>query len=327
MPAAVIVTPSVGTFCNSTTITADNSGSGTIYFQGTTSNGTSGALPSTSESITTSGTYYFRAQSSAGCWGPEGSAIVTINTTPAQPGSITGAASVCDNTTGNAYSIAAVGGATGYTWTYSGAGATINGSTNNITIDFAAGATSGTLSVTADNSCGSSAAQTLAIAIGVAPAAPVATAATNITCGGVTVNWSASANATTYYLDVSTDPAFGSFVTGYNNLNVGNVLTYDVSGLVGSTIYYYRIWGGSSCGTGLSSNDINFTTSNATPATPGAISGTTGQCPALTGQTYSITAVANATTYTWNVPVGWDHYCRCRNYINNSNYRCCRPKW
>ncbi len=43
----------------------------------------------------------------------------------------------------------------------------------------------------------------------------------------------------------------------------------------------------------------------AAPSTPGTISGTTTQCPALTGQIYSISAVTNATTYTWTVPTGW----------------------
>ena len=42
-----------------------------------------------------------------------------------------------------------------------------------------------------------------------------------------------------------------------------------------------------------------------TPSTPGTIAGTATQCPALINQIYSITAVANATTYTWAVPTGW----------------------
>ena len=41
------------------------------------------------------------------------------------------------------------------------------------------------------------------------------------------------------------------------------------------------------------------------PQTPGAISGTTSQCPGQTDQSYSITAVAGATVYTWSVPAGW----------------------
>ena len=48
-----------------------------------------------------------------------------------------------------------------YAWTYSGTGATINGSGNAITIDFASNATSGTLNVSASNACGSSVPQNI----------------------------------------------------------------------------------------------------------------------------------------------------------------------
>ncbi|MDI9258542.1 beta strand repeat-containing protein, partial [Flavobacterium sedimenticola] len=91
LPAAVVVS-GAGTFCSNATITADNGGDGTIYFQGTTSDGTSTATASVSQAISTSGTYYFRAQSAAGCWGVQGSAVVVIQT----PVSITTTpASIC----------------------------------------------------------------------------------------------------------------------------------------------------------------------------------------------------------------------------------------
>jgi hypothetical protein len=72
-----------GVHCASTTIVADNGVDGTMYFQGSTSGGTSTAIPASSQVINTSGTYYFRARSAAGCWSAEGSAIVTIGTVPA----------------------------------------------------------------------------------------------------------------------------------------------------------------------------------------------------------------------------------------------------
>jgi hypothetical protein len=61
------------------------------------------------------------------------------------------------------------------------------------------------------------------------PAAPVATAATNVQATSFSANWNASLGATGYRLDVATDSGFTAFVTGYNDLDVGNVLTYSVS--------------------------------------------------------------------------------------------------
>ena len=52
-----------------------------VYWQNTTSNGTSTATPSLQQTVTNSGTYYFRARSAGGCWGQQGSATVSIDKT------------------------------------------------------------------------------------------------------------------------------------------------------------------------------------------------------------------------------------------------------
>ena len=44
-----------------------------------------------------------------------------------------------------------------------------------------------------------------------------------------------------YKLDVATDVAFTSFVSGYNDKDVGNATTDNVSGLTSDTTYYYRV--------------------------------------------------------------------------------------
>ena len=84
-----------GTVCASTTLNVTNSGTGTVYFQGTTSGGTSTATPSTSEVITASGTYYFRTQSALGCWGVEASVSVVVN--PAVTAAVAISSSDADN--------------------------------------------------------------------------------------------------------------------------------------------------------------------------------------------------------------------------------------
>jgi hypothetical protein len=63
-----------------------------------------------------------------------------------------------------AYSVQNYPGVT-YVWTYSGTGATINGTGNSVTVSYASNATSGTLSVTANNACGTSTARTLPITV------------------------------------------------------------------------------------------------------------------------------------------------------------------
>jgi len=52
-----------------------------------------------------------------------------------------------------------------------------------------------------------------------------------ITSTSFTANWSSSTGATSYRLYVATDAAFTNMVTGYNDLNVGNLTSYNVTGL------------------------------------------------------------------------------------------------
>ncbi len=61
-----------------------------------------------------------------------------------------------------------------YNWSYSGTGVTINGTTNSVTVDFSSTATNGTLSVTATNSCGTSAARAIAITVNPLPTPAIA---------------------------------------------------------------------------------------------------------------------------------------------------------
>ncbi len=76
---------------------------------------------------------------------------------------------------------------------------------------------------------------------GSVPAAPAAYAATSVQTTSFQANWGTSAGATSYRLDVSTVNNFSSFVSGYNDLNVGNVLNASVSGLTAGQTYYYRV--------------------------------------------------------------------------------------
>ncbi|NTW34377.1 MAG: hypothetical protein HGB12_17445, partial [Bacteroidetes bacterium] len=71
--------------------------------------------------------------------------------------------------------------------------------------------------------------------------APVAITGSGATGNQITANWNSSTGATHYHLDVSTSSSFANFVTGYNNQDVSNVTSSNVTGLSGVTTYYYRV--------------------------------------------------------------------------------------
>ncbi len=73
------------------------------------------------------------------------------------------------------------------------------------------------------------------------PGVPVAKAATASNATGFTANWNTSTGATGYRLDVATNSAFTSYVSGYQDKDVGNVTTTNISGLSGGASYYYRV--------------------------------------------------------------------------------------
>lgn len=102
--------------------------------------------------------------------------------------------------------------------------------------------------------------------------APVATAGTNVVSTGFRANWNTVNNATKYRLDVSTTSTFSMYVTGFSNLDVGNVLYYNVSGLSLGT-YYFRVRAENSYGQSIHSNTITVAI---TPSTQASNIGFTG---------------------------------------------------
>ncbi len=86
-------------------------------------------------------------------------------------------------------------------------------------------------------------------------------------CNEFNVNWAATANTTSYILDVSPVNNFATFIAGYNGLNVGNVTTFNVSGLSVSPVYV-RVRAVGACFTtansGTQTVNLNLTTWNGT---------------------------------------------------------------
>ena len=217
------------------------------------------------------------------------SLTVTSITTPAQPGTITGTTQVCANATGVAYSVTNVAGTT-YNWTVpAGASVTAGQGTNSIVVSF--GTNSGTISVTAGNSCGTSSPQIYTVAVNSAPAQPGAISGGASLCQGAVQTYSvtAVAGATSYTWTLP---------SGWSGSSTTNSISA-TAGASGGTITVTAI---NSCGTGSTQTlPVTITT---TPPQPGSITGNTTFCPGQSN-TYSITAMAGATSYTWTLPSGW----------------------
>ncbi|MGP8217691.1 MAG: fibronectin type III domain-containing protein [Bacteroidia bacterium] len=265
-PAAVTVS-TAGTYCTNTSLVATGGAGGTIYWENTTSNGTSTVLGGTPQTVSATGTYYYGSDN-AGCW-TYGNAAVTINTAvtiTVQPS--TTAQSGGTGFAATALSVTATGTGLTYQW-YSNTVSSNSGGT------LISGATSGSYTpvtttvgtlyyycvVSGAAPCGSVTSNVSgSVTVLPIPAAPVVDAATSIDCSSFIANWTASSGATSYYLDVSTSNTFSSFVTGYNNLLVGNNTSWYVGGLNASTIYYYRVRASNSNGTSGSSGTTTVTT-------------------------------------------------------------------
>ena len=92
------------------------------------------------------------------------------------------------------------------------------------------------------------------------PSAPIANPATFVASHSFRANWRSVSGATGYRLDVATNNSFTNYVTGYQNLNVGNALSRSVTGLSSSTSYYYRVRAYNGNGTSGNSNVVHVTT-------------------------------------------------------------------
>jgi len=279
------------TICGNTTQTYSIAAvTGATSYTWTLPGGWSGSSTTNSITVTagtTGGTISVTASNSCGT-SPAQTLTITVNNVPAQPGPITGSAAVCQGTP-HVYSISPVAGATSYTWTLPGGW---TGSSTTTSISTIAGASSGNITVTANNSCGSSIASVLAVTV---------TTGVPLQPGPISG---------------STTPCFGS------------TQTYSISPVAGAVSYVWTVpigWTGSSTTTsitvtiGNSSGNVTVKAVNGcgnspvqtlaivvahTPPQPGAISGPTTICAGTTA-TYSIAPVAGATSYNWTLPGGW----------------------
>ena len=276
-PTSVTATASSTSLCAGETLTLTGSATDATTWSWTGPNGyTSSSQSPTITSVTSSnaGVYSLVASNSCGSATGVSTSSVTVNSAPSTPGSITSNSPQCAGTGVTFTKGSCPGGSTCY-WVSSATGT----ETANSAATYTTATTAGTYDVWVrayDGSCWSSAVTSSGVVNSAAISAPTIAAETSVTSSSFDANWAASAGATGYYLDVSTVNTFASFVTGYQNLNVGNVTTYSVTGLSPSTTYYYRVRAYQSCATSTNSGTETAPTtalSYCTPA-PSSVDGT-----------------------------------------------------
>ena len=194
------------------------------------------------------GTYTVSGNNSGGTTSMIGSAVIIENPIPATPGTISGTATQCPGLTGQTYSISAVTNATTYTWTVpTGWSVTGGAGTTSITVTAGAAGQNGDISVTAGNTCGTSAPRTLAVTVTAIPSTPGTITGTATQCPGLTsqtYSISAVTNATTYTWTVPT----GWSITG----GAGTISITVTTGSAGQN-GNISVSAGNSCGTSTAS--------------------------------------------------------------------------
>ncbi len=96
------------------------------------------------------------------------------------------------------------------------------------------------------------------VAPAILPEAPIAP-----TRSSFLARWRSVSGATGYRIDVSTDPSFNSYVSGYEHRDVGNLTSQIVSRLNPGTKYYYRVQPYNSAGAGPNSEITAVATTTA----------------------------------------------------------------
>jgi predicted secreted protein len=244
---------------------------GSVVLSGNAGGTWSTGATTSSITVTTSGTYFVTNTNSCGSV-QSNSITVTVNPQPVASTITAGGA-----TTFCAGGSVVLSGNAGGTWS---TGAT----TSSITVT-----ASGTYFVTNTNSCGSVQSNSITVSVIALPTVSFTGLASSYPVNGAAVTLTGS-------------PAGGTFSgTGIS----GNTFNPPTAGVGGPYTITYTYTNGSGC-TNFSTQQTTVTAACTTPARPGTITtvgGTAKVCPGDV-KSYSIVAVAGATSYTWSAPPG-----------------------
>ncbi len=220
--------------------------------------GTTQATITYGSGFTASDSLYVTADNSCGSSAPK--AILVVRNNPATPGTISGLKNNTCNLSGVTYSVTQVNGIT-YNWGFNTGNATISGGqgSNAITADFAPAYTTGILSVSATNACGTSTAKTLTVKS--TPATPGAISGATTVCQnqqGVPYSISPVSGATVY---TWSGPSGSRFSDGITTSTTASFVTTSPSVTVNfkTTAGSIKVKAGNFCGYGSSkSKTVSF---------------------------------------------------------------------
>ncbi len=246
-------------------------------------NGTNAITPTAG---TSGGIITCAATNACGTSPSQARSVQVVPAAPGTPSAINGPTTPCEGST-QTYSVTAVAGVT-YTWTLPG-GWTGTSTTNSISV--VVGNTSGTITVTANNVCGSSPTVSLNVNPNLLPTAPASVSGSSTVCSGSTATYTASTvpNALSYIWTLPSGWSGSSTTNSINATASANSGTITVSA-------------GNACGL---SPVTSFTVTALTiPSAPTSVAGSGNVCVGSTS-TYSVTLVPGATSYVWTLPAGW----------------------
>jgi len=217
---------------------------------------------------------------------------IIVNPLPENAGTITGSVTICQGQNSVSYTLPAIANATSYVWTLP-TGAIGTSTTNSISVNYDATAVSGNITVKGQNDCGDGVASTLAIIVNPLPGKTGPVTGPSYACQGNIVFYSVPAisNATSYIWTLPTGA-------------IGTSTTNSISVIYGSSVVLDNIIvkGHNDCGDGVAS--ILAIRVNPLPGNAGTITGTAAVCQGQNSVSYTLPAIANATSYVWTLPIG-----------------------
>jgi hypothetical protein len=297
--------------CLNTAVTFSNTSVAAVGANTYTWNFGAGASPATSTSTAAAITVTYSSvgtktvtlsmNSGAGSLTMTKNAYINVITIPAAPATIFGNTTICQGQTAESFFINTVTDATGYTWTFPG-GVVQNtgGNTNAITANFSTTATSGTMGVAAVNACGSSSVTTKNITVNPLPTQASVITGSNTVCQGVSGVVYIANNLNNGLSYTWSTPNGCNIVGGLNTRTI--TVNFDNTASSGPL----SVYGTNGCGDGAVKNKAVVV--DPLPDAAGPVSGSTSNlvCPLSTNINYSVSPVANATSYGWLYPSGYN---------------------